>query len=160
MKKILFIALIALFLIPTLGLAAGTCTQSDAENIYSSEGWTGLSKITFTCTADASDGSFPATATNAANTAFITGKYLLKATTNPGATAPTDNYDITLTDADGVDLMGGTLANRDTANSEEALPYIGGLAYGPQPITGALTHTPTGNSVNSAISVTTYIFSR
>jgi hypothetical protein len=40
--------------------------------------------------------------------------------TNPGATAPTDNYDIVVNDADGVDVAAGVLANRDTANSEQA----------------------------------------
>ena len=42
--------------------------------------------------------------------------------TNPGATAPTDNYDIVVNDADSVDVAAGVLANRDTANSEQAYP--------------------------------------
>lgn len=49
---------------------------------------------------------------------------LVKAVTNPdGDAAPTDNYDITLTDTDGADALAGcqsTLANRDTANTEVA----------------------------------------
>jgi len=47
---------------------------------------------------------------------------LVKATTNPGSAAPTDNYDITLTDEDGVDVLANcqsSLANRDTTTSEE-----------------------------------------
>ena len=43
--------------------------------------------------------------------------FLLKALTNPGAAAPTDNYDITLVQ-DSVDMAGGILADRDTANNE------------------------------------------
>ena len=35
-----------------------------------------------------------------------------------GGTAPTDNYDITITDADGHDVLLGAGANRDTANTE------------------------------------------
>lgn len=46
---------------------------------------------------------------------------LVKATTNP-TDGPTDNYDITLADEDGVNILAGCdddLADRDTANSEE-----------------------------------------
>jgi len=44
--------------------------------------------------------------------------------TDPGTTAPTDNYDMTIKDSYGVDIMGGALANRDTANSERAWPLF------------------------------------
>ena len=47
---------------------------------------------------------------------------LIKAVTNPGDAAPTDNYDIAITDEEGADVLGNvqsTLANRDTANTEE-----------------------------------------
>lgn len=47
---------------------------------------------------------------------------LVKAVTNPGATAPTDDYDITLTDGEGVDVLAACqagLSNRDTATSEQ-----------------------------------------
>lgn len=46
---------------------------------------------------------------------------LVKATTNP-SDGPTDNYDITLTDEDGVNILANCdddLADRDTTNSEE-----------------------------------------
>jgi len=39
--------------------------------------------------------------------------------TDPGATAPTDNYTVTVTDADSVDLLlGAATGNRDTVNTE------------------------------------------
>ena len=38
-----------------------------------------------------------------------------------GADAPTDNYDVTLVDTSGVDLLMGTGADRDTANTEVTL---------------------------------------
>lgn len=38
--------------------------------------------------------------------------------TDPGATAPTDNYDIALNDLNTVDVLAGAAANRDTANTE------------------------------------------
>jgi hypothetical protein len=59
-------------------------------------------------------------------TSGTTGKLvgtLIKATTNPdGTAAPDDNYDVVLSDADGVDVLAicqSSLLNRDTANSEE-----------------------------------------
>lgn len=36
-----------------------------------------------------------------------------------GGSAPTDNYDITITDEDGVDVLMGAGADRDTANTEQ-----------------------------------------
>ena len=47
---------------------------------------------------------------------------IVKVDTNPGGTAPTDNYDITLLNSDGIDVASGNLANRDTANSEQWIP--------------------------------------
>lgn len=51
---------------------------------------------------------------------------LIKIVTDPGGTAPTDNYDVVLTDEEGVDLSGNmddaaiaALIARDTANTEE-----------------------------------------
>lgn len=48
---------------------------------------------------------------------------LLKVVTNPGTAAPTDDYDITLVDDDGLDVAGALLANRDTSNSEVVYLY-------------------------------------
>lgn len=44
--------------------------------------------------------------------------FIVQAVTNPGSTGPTDNYDIALNHAEGGDVLGGGLANRDIANSE------------------------------------------
>lgn len=49
---------------------------------------------------------------------------ILRVVTNPSATAPSDNYDVVINDADGVDVAGGVLANRDTSNSEQIVPVI------------------------------------
>lgn len=51
--------------------------------------------------------------------------------TDPGATAPTDDYDITIVDAEGYDVMQGTGANRDTSNTETATPTKKSVAFGP-----------------------------
>lgn len=53
----------------------------------------------------------------------LRGMYLVKMVTDPdGTAAPTDDYDITLVDDDGLDVLGGAGANRDTANTEVAHP--------------------------------------
>ena len=46
--------------------------------------------------------------------------------TDPGATAPTDNYDITITDSNSVDVLAAAGANRDTANTE----YVASASLG------------------------------
>ena len=46
----------------------------------------------------------------------------LRWVTNPGSTAPTDDYDITVLDEDGVDIASGGLGNRDTSDSEQFIP--------------------------------------
>lgn len=139
---------------------AGTVTQT-CKRVYSTEGGpSDLYLLTFAWTADASAATIPATVTTDAITAMIAGKWLIQAVTNPGTTAPTADYDITLTDADGLDVMGGTLANRHTSNTEVAIPYPGSLAYAPVPITSALTLTITNNSVNSATGTVVITLSR
>ena len=47
-----------------------------------------------------------------------------------GGTAPTDNYDITITDSEGYDVMQAAGANRDTANTETAVPGSTSVAHG------------------------------
>ncbi len=55
----------------------------------------------------------------------ITG-WIVHVETDPGATAPDDNYNITLKNTNGRDIMGGSLATRDTANTEAVLPLLNG----------------------------------
>lgn len=48
--------------------------------------------------------------------------HLIKAVTDPSATAPTANYDIVITDPEGVNVLAGCdddLADRHTSNTEE-----------------------------------------
>ncbi len=44
--------------------------------------------------------------------------------------APTDDYDITVTDGDSVDVLHGAGANRDTANTEQVLASSLGIVAG------------------------------
>ena len=69
-----------------------------------------VKKITFAWTSDS--GAADATTAKA-----YSGK-LLGVTTDPDATAPDDNYDVEVQDADGDDLLLGAGANRDTLNTE------------------------------------------
>ena len=83
---------------------AGTVTVT--ERTHSS-----VKKITWSWT---SDGSGDA---DAITTKGYSGEIILL-TTDPGATAPTDNYDVVVLDADGEDVLLGAGANRDLANTE------------------------------------------
>lgn len=60
--------------------------------------------------------------TGAASASLDLNGVLLRVVTNPGSTAPTDNYDVTLLDRDGYDVLEGGGANRDTANTESIKP--------------------------------------
>jgi hypothetical protein len=76
--------------------------------------------------------------------------YIYKMTTDPGSTAPTDDYDITLTDdTTGADLLGGEGADRDTADTEEAVPKIGN-AFGGNIAFTSFTLNISGNTDNGA----------
>lgn len=55
----------------------------------------------------------------------VTGEVMCLATVPDGGdTAPTNAYDITITDADGVDIMQGTAANLLTATTEVNAPTV------------------------------------
>ncbi len=71
-----------------------------------------VKKITFDWLSD--DAAGTATGTTAA---AYDGK-IITLITDPGTAAPTDDYDVTVTDADGHDVLVGAGANRDTANTE------------------------------------------
>lgn len=59
------------------------------------------------------------------------GAEVLALMTDPGTAAPTDDYDITITDSEGYDVMQGAGANRDTTNTETAVPTAKSIAFGP-----------------------------
>ena len=104
--------------------------------------------ITLTCTADSSDGSYPATAlTNIPHNGV--GGRLLQIATDPGSTAPQANYDIALTEGGGADLLLGVGANRHTSSSEVAVIESNG-AHGVYAGTDTLTIAISNNNVNSA----------
>lgn len=94
---------------------AGTVTTT--EKTFGS-----VKKITFDVTTSSDTGAADATTTYRYDGA------LMLVCTDPGDTAPTDDWDLTLKDSDGVDLLAGAGANRDTTNTEFITSGMGGLA--------------------------------
>lgn len=98
-----------------------------------------VGRIVVDLVGDDADGSWPTLAMPA-----FDGR-ILSLTTDPGATAPTDNWDVVLNDADGFDLLGGAGANRDTANTERAAVSNGYVSR-----LQTTTLVASGNIVNDA----------
>jgi hypothetical protein len=131
---------------------AGTTSTSRSLGNFGITASKRYKAITVSFTADAADGSVPDT-----TLANLNG-YVMKIVTNPGSTAPTDNWDFVLNDADGVDALGGAGANRDTTTSEQVYPTVSGAAIPIWLPNGSYTLAISGNSVNSATgTVTIYL---
>jgi len=110
----------------------------------------GLVKVHIAWVGDSGDGSVPETAFDSTDTVDILGRYCALGVTVPDDTAaPSDNYDIEILDEYGCDIFGGELQNRDTANTEQAVPKIGN-AYGTRLCAGGMTFKLTNNTVGSA----------
>ena len=108
-----------------------------------------IGEITTAWTADDADGTVPTLAVT-----FPYDCLLYSILTNPGSTAPTDNYDITAVDANSQDRLQTVGSNRDTANTEEAVIVYASTSIHPIVRGGdTLTITLAGNSVNSATGV-------
>ena len=148
MKKIFLASLILLILVwCQLAFAADSCVQT-LTGIRDSQTQIVLKyELAFVCTA--SSGAFTATPISAANLVKLGGFFLYRAETKPSATAaPQDQYDITIVNANGVDVVGGLLANRSRTAVQDVLlaPSTGFYQIG----SSTLTVTPTGNNVASA----------
>jgi hypothetical protein len=126
-------------------MAAGTVTITETAH-------TSVKKIKFAwVSGDAGGDAGNATG---ATTLVYDGKLELL-TTIPAAagSAPTDDYDIAITDADGVDVLGGGGQNRDTANTEQVLAANLGAVAGSK-----LTFTVT--NAGNAKAGTAYVYLR
>ena len=69
---------------------------------------------------------------------------LIKGVTNPGAPAPTDDYDIVITDEAGLNVLGQSvddLIDRDTATTEEVYFNIGAASSFVPVVADLLTFT-------------------
>lgn len=84
---------------------AGTVTITEVSH-------TSVKKVTFAWTSSAGG------AADGTTTKVFDGRIIGFATIPDSGTAPTDNYDLTILDADGHDVLLGQGANRDTATTE------------------------------------------
>jgi hypothetical protein len=93
---------------------AGTLTVTSRVNIG-----LGIQRIDAAWTSDASG--------DVSGHAFEvpTGMLLQVKTVPDGVAAPSDNYDLTVVDADGADLLGGAGTDRDTSAAEVIAPLLG-----------------------------------
>ena len=140
MKKTFILAAI---MILWAGMVFGAGTSVITSITPYANGWT---KVLVTFTADVSDATVPSL-----DIAGFGGQWLCQIVTNPGATQPTDDYDIYLK-YDGADLLGGAGTNRDTANTEITYPIIDATSgqRACVPVPGTLVFSLANNSVNSA----------
>lgn len=148
MKKLFILVVLLALLIPCQVFAAGTLTGHTGA-------WTQVSADVYKKTLTWVDDTNGTTGTIALDSRWH-GWKLWHVITDPGATAPTDNYDIVLrrgTSA-GEDLMGGKLIDRDTSTTESAYPNTA------TPILDSdIYFALSGNSVNGGTgTVTIYIY--
>lgn len=139
--------------------AAGTVTQS-VSMVCESTSTNCVKVLRYTATGDGADGAYPATAMSSTTLDKLRGWYLYKIITNPGSPAPTDNWDFTLSDTDGIDVLGGNGANRHTTTSQMTAPLLTTGVYFAQPVLNTWTLAITGNSTNSAAIVIQAVFVR
>ncbi len=83
---------------------------------------TSIKKVTFAWTSDG-DGDAEGTTTHAYDGAIVA-----LMTVPDGTSAPSDNYDIVVNDADGIDVLLGKGADRDTATTEYVTSAMGAVS--------------------------------
>jgi len=149
MKKVFLFALLGAFLLAGLFAPNLHAASSQVES-HNQVGSLHVIKIVWTAAANGSYTSYlirrPINGT------------LYMVETDPGATAPTDDYTVTLTNEASIDVMGGAMADCDTSGSETWQPYFSASAsYGARPVIGRLTLAISDNSQNAATG-TIYIY--
>ena len=146
MKRV-FLTLLFILLSVSVCFAAGSSCRVTGDS-----GVDGLlRRIDIAWTADDADGSIPNCTINLGQKYYY---YLYRAVTDPGATAPTDNYDIVVNDEWGFDHADGGLANRDASTTERSQFFVF------EPTVGNLTVQFSNNSVNSAVGELVLIFTK
>lgn len=156
MKKLLLTLALILAFSASSVWAAGTCTQAVTD--LPTMAMSPMKVLTFTCIGDVSGGAFPSTAVSAGNLESILGMYVVEARTYPGATNPTDLYDLTLKDAGAFTLI--SITDAAAATPAGNIPELITGVYGGRAIIDAPVLAITGNSVNSAAVTVKVILSR
>jgi hypothetical protein len=124
-----------------------------ARSIYAS-----IIKVTITWACATGAATITTTAFPADVQKNLEGRYCVLGTTNPGAVAPTTDYDIYILDALGVDIFGGALNDRHTSANEQSLPLLAPSTYGKRLVVDQLSFKLDGNSVNNAAGVCVLYF--
>jgi len=126
-----------------------------------------VKKLTITWLCASGAATIVATDTDSKISAELFGWWCEFCVVNPGATAPTDNYELVLNDAAGAKIFGGQTDDCDTANSETFFPLLAGSAaatysahFGPRLISSPITFDITSNSQNGALGTVEIFFSR
>ena len=140
-RLIVALGILALLVVPITAYAAGATSTVTDTLVKDGGGGSHVSLLTFVWIAN-SGGAV----TSDASDEEVSG-YVFKVITDPGTTAPTALYNATLTDEDGVDVMGGELADRSATVSEQVVPKID-TVFGSNWVSGTLTLNIEGNSVN------------
>lgn len=142
-------AAIAIFnALAAAAFGAGTCTYT-----LGPLGPTALYKMTFTCTGDASTGSFPSTTVSNVQTSVIQGYHVQTVLFLPGSTAPTNGYAATVVNSVSVDYLSGQASSLSSTT-----PNQYGMTASSPPIDNTVTLAITGNSVASAnVTVVLYL---
>jgi hypothetical protein len=122
---------------------AGSVTTYKKNKIFDGDGK--VEEHVWTWTADDATGAIASKASDAVISGLI-----LRGETNPGTTAPTALYDVTLTDASTEDVFGGELADRSATVTESETPLVGS-AYNEAFVNSILTFNGSNNSANSAV---------
>ena len=102
-------------------MAAQSVTVSEFNRWNNSE-FNGVQKVKWVWVS--STGGTVVASTSAGLNPTTLNKYsgeVVRLVTDPSSTAPTDDYDITILDSDGYDVLMGAGADRDTANTEQVL---------------------------------------
>lgn len=157
MKRLILAILVGLCMVSPslLYAAAGSSTTTSSKIMVDNKVQRVIVTIAWTGGTGVDAGTIPNVTITPA-TYGVEGWYLYSVETNPGAVAPTDNYDLVINDADGKDIAGGLLANRDLTNTELVLAGLGGFGF---PIVrGPLTLVLSGNSVESSTGTIIIIF--
>lgn len=151
MKRIFAVIMMVLFLVA----GVGTAFAVDPSTCVPATKYYGKLKVITLSWVNGSGGDF-----TDFTTPMIDGMVYMVLTDPDGSTVPTDNYDVTLKNSNGIDIMGGKLTDRDETNTEVERPYIlSETSFTPFPVDGALTLAiaDAGNSKVGVIKIYVYI---
>lgn len=138
-------------------MAAASTTQT-LEPIYDEGKRRDKFKYTFAWTSDTAGSSTSTTSTDDGSfmtqtiTEILKGKEIVGGAVIPGATTPTDAFDVVVNDENSVDLFGAAFGNCTAGSTTTSYPFDA-TVYGSKIVTGALTPQVTNAGSNKTGSV-------